>query len=154
MGFAEHHGWDGVNAYLNMACISLKIKLNLASKVLPNPTKQVKRLGSVMACDPDDMGWLCLKYDRLVVSGRVRCKWMDNDAMTKLHRNAANFWAGIWFPNNARIDLTVYVRALLDAAARMGTMTGEGVRGGQGGRVRQVDNDNAGSHGRGGAPPQ
>ncbi len=42
MGFTEHYGWDGVNAYLNMAHIGLEIKLNLASKVLPNPTMQVK----------------------------------------------------------------------------------------------------------------
>jgi hypothetical protein len=66
-----------VNAYLNMVHIGLEIELNLASKVLPNPTMQVKRLGSVMACDPGNIGWLRLEYDHLVVSG-----WGDASGWT------------------------------------------------------------------------
>jgi hypothetical protein len=85
-----------------------------------------------MACNPNDMGRLRLKYDRLIVSGRVRCKWMDNNAMTKLQGNAANFGAEIWFPDNVHIDSSMYARVLLDAAARMGTTMG-GRRDGEGG---------------------
>jgi hypothetical protein len=95
MGFTEHHSWDGVNAYLKMARISLEIDLNLALKVLPNLTMQVKRLGSVMACNPSNIGWLRLEYEHLVMSGWVRCEWMDNDVMTKGHRNVANIGVGI-----------------------------------------------------------
>jgi hypothetical protein len=133
-----------MNAYLDMACIGFEIKLNLALKVLPNPTKQVKRLGSVMVCNPDNMGWLCLKYDHLIVLGQVRCKWMDNNTMTKLHGNPENLGAGIWFPDNAHIDLLVYARMLLDTAARMGTTTG-----GRWDREEAGDN-NADGHGCGG----
>jgi hypothetical protein len=43
-GFAEHHGWDGVKAYLDLAKRGLRIELQLASKVLPRPKEQVKQL--------------------------------------------------------------------------------------------------------------
>ncbi|KAL3815428.1 hypothetical protein ACHAXA_009173 [Cyclostephanos tholiformis] len=151
--FARHHGWDGVCAYLDMARRGLDIELELARELLPRPIGQVKQLGSMMVCDVDDdsICKLRVEYEHLRRLGRVRCEWRDgNDVARVMHGRvrggggsrrgggggdddggdgefrAKNFGAGIWFPDDARIDSTAYARALLNAAANIGRRRGVG----------------------------
>jgi len=120
-GFAEHHGWDGVKAYLDLAKRGLRIELQLASKVLPRPKEQVKQLGSLMVCEADKVERLRREFDYLRRLG-CDCEWWDKDRVVDAHGEAASFVAGIWFPGDARIDSASYARALLDAASKMGAV--------------------------------
>jgi len=121
--FAKHHGWDGVASYMNMAKRGLEMEVDIATRVLPNPTQQVKRLGSLMVCESQDVHRLYNEYQHLCRLNIVTCEWWNEDKVNAAHGQAANFKAGIWFPDEARINSTAYARALLDAIVAKGTVT-------------------------------
>lgn len=119
-GFAQHHGWEGVATYMDMSRRGLEMELDLAAKVLPCPTEQVKQLGSLMVCESHDVCRLRNEYQHLQRLGTVDCEWWDEEQVSSAHGIAANFKAGIWFPSEARIDSVAYARGLLRAASKMG----------------------------------
>lgn len=123
--FAKHHGWDGVASYMNMAKRGLEMEVDIANKVLPNPSQQIKRLGSLMVCESQDVHRLYNEYQHLCRLNIVNCEWWNEDKVNAAHGQAANFKAGIWFPDEARVNSTAYARALLDAVATKGTVTVE-----------------------------
>jgi len=121
-GFADHHGWDGVKTYLELAARGRDVQLDLANKVLPKPAEQVKQLGSLMVCEADRVERLRAEYEQLRQLGCL-CEWWGKDRVIAAHGEAAKFVAGIWFPDDARIDSSTYARRLLEAAAGSGALT-------------------------------
>jgi len=121
-GFADQHGWDGVKTYLELAIRGRDLQLELANRLLPNPGEQVKQCGSLMVCEPERVQRLRQEFDTLQRLG-CACEWWDRDRVVAAHGAAANFVAGIWFANDARIDSVSYARALLDAACATGSVT-------------------------------
>jgi len=120
-GFAQHHGWDGVKTYLELAARGRDIQLQLASKLLPEPDGQVKQLGSLMVCEADRVERLRAEYDELQRLG-CPCEWWGKDRVVAAHGDAARFVAGIWFAQDARIDSSTYARQLLASAAKSGAL--------------------------------
>lgn len=121
-GFADHHGWDGVKTYLELAARGRDIQCRLATQVLPEPAGQLKQLGSLMVCEDDRVGRLRSEYDELQRLG-CSCEWWEKDRVLAAHGEAAKFVAGIWFAEDARIDSSAYARQLLEAAAKSGALT-------------------------------
>ena len=105
-GFASHHGEDGVDAYLDMARRGLEIEIDLARKVLPDPDRQVKRLGSLMVCEEGkiEVNKLRREYERLRKSRKVRCEWRDGRRVEAMHGKTTSFGAGIWLPDDGVED--------------------------------------------------
>ena len=120
--FADHHGWDGVKTYLEAAARGRDLQLELAHKLLPEPAKQVKQLGSLMVCEADSVERLRIEYDTLQRLG-CSCEWWGKDRVDAAHGAAAKFVAGIWFAEDSRIDSATYARVLLETAAKSGALT-------------------------------
>ena len=121
-GFADHHGWDGVKTYLELAARGRDLQLELAHKLLPEPAKQVKQLGSLMVCEADRVERLRVEYDTLQRL-ECPCEWWGKDRVEAAHGAAAKFVAGIWFSADTRIDSATYARMLLESAAKSGALT-------------------------------
>lgn len=121
-GFADQHGWDGVKTYLDLAVRGRDLQLDLANRLLANPSEQVKQCGSLMVCEPERVQRLRQEFDDLQRLG-CACEWWDRDRVVAAHGAAANFVAGIWFAGDARIDSVSYARALLEAASASGAVT-------------------------------
>ena len=51
------------------------------------------------------------------------CAWWDKDRVVEAHGAAAGYVAGIWFPQDARIDSVTYAKVLLDASVDAGSVT-------------------------------
>jgi len=120
--FAEHCGWDGVKTYLDLAIRGRDLQLELASRLLPMPAAQVKQHGSLMVSGPEGVDNLKNEF-HLLQKLHCDCEWWDQDRVVSAHGAAANFTAGIWFANDARIDSVSYAQALLDAASAKGSFT-------------------------------
>ncbi len=121
-GFADHHGWDGVKTYLELAARGRDLQCQLAAKLLPKPAEQFKQLGSLMVCEDDRVGRLRSEYDELQRLG-CPCEWWEKDRVVAAHGEAAKFVAGIWFAEDARIDSSTYARQLLEVVAKSGALT-------------------------------
>jgi len=120
-GFADHHGWDGVGTYLALAARGRDLQVELAKRVMPRPTEQIKQLGSLMVCQADRVERLRAEFNTLQQLG-CPCEWWEEDRVVAAHGKAAKFTAGIWFAEDARIDSSTYARSLLDAAAESGAL--------------------------------
>lgn len=121
-GFADLFGWDGVKNYLELARRGRDLQLELARQFLPEPAIQVKQKGSLMVCTPETMEELKQEFE-LLQRLHCACEWWDKAQVVAAHGEAANFSAGIWFGDDARIDSVSYAQALLDAAASTGSAT-------------------------------
>lgn len=121
-GFADLFGWDGVKTYLDLAQHGLKLELDLARKLLPNPDQQVKQNGSLMVCEADRSERLQQEFDFLQNLG-CPCEWWDEERVIEAHGSSAGYVAGIWFPQDARIDSVSFAKSLLDAALKTGCLT-------------------------------
>ena len=121
-GFADLFGWDGVKTYLDLAQHGLKLELDLARKLLPNPDQQVKQNGSLMVCEADRSDRLQQEFDFLQNLG-CPCEWWDEERVIEAHGSSAGYVAGIWFPQDARIDSVSFAKSLLDAALKTGCLT-------------------------------
>ena len=121
-GFADLFGWDGVKTYLDLAQHGLKLELDLARKLLPNPDQQVKQNGSLMVCETDRSDRLQQEFDFLQNLG-CPCEWWDEERVIEAHGSSAGYVAGIWFPQDARIDSVSFAKSLLDAAFKTGCLT-------------------------------
>ena len=121
-GFADLFGWDGVKTYLDIAQHGLKLELDLARKLLPNPDQQVKQNGSLMVCEADRSDRLQQEFDFLQNLG-CPCEWWDEERVIEAHGSSAGYVAGIWFPQDARIDSVSFAKSLLDAALKTGCLT-------------------------------
>lgn len=121
-GFAERFGWEGVQAYLELACRGRDLQLELASRLLPAPAAQVKQLGSLLVCGPESEAALRKEYGHLQRLN-CDCDWWDAPRVVAAHGEAAGFSAGIWFAKDARIDSVSYAQALLDGALATGSLT-------------------------------
>ena len=121
-GFADLFGWDGVKTYLDIAQHGLKLELDLARKLLPNPDQQVKQNGSLMVCEADRSDRLQQEFNFLQNLG-CPCEWWDEERVIEAHGSSAGYVAGIWFPQDARIDSVSFAKSLLDAALKTGYLT-------------------------------
>ena len=121
-GFADLFGWDGVKTYLDIAQHGLKLELDLARKLLPNPDQQVKQNGSLMVCEADRSDRLLQEFDFLQNLG-CPCEWWDEERVIEAHGSSAGYVAGIWFPQDARIDSVSFAKSLLDGAFKTGHLT-------------------------------
>ena len=121
-GFADLFGWDGVKTYLDIAQHGLKLELDLARKLLPNPDQQVKQNGSLMVCEADRSDRLQQEFNFLQNLG-CPCEWWDEERVIEAHGSSAGYVAGIWFPQDARIDSVSFAKSLLDGAFKTGHLT-------------------------------
>ena len=121
-GFADLFGWDGVKTYLDLAQHGLKLELDLARKLLPNPDQQVKQNGSLMVCEADRSDRLQQEFNFLQNLG-CPCEWWDEERVIEAHGSSAGYVAGIWFPQDARIDSVSFAKSLLDGAFKTGHLT-------------------------------
>lgn len=121
-GIADLFGWDGVKTYLDLAQHGLKLELDLARKLLPNPDQQVKQNGSLMVCEADRSERLRQEFNFLQSLG-CPCEWWDEERVIAAHGASAGYVAGIWFPQDARIDSVSFAKSLLDAALKTGSLT-------------------------------
>lgn len=120
-GFAEHHGWDGVETYLESAARGRDLQGKLAAALLPQPAAQFKQSGSLMVCEADRVERLRAEYDELQRLG-CSCEWWGKDRVVAAHGEAAKFVAGIWFAGDARIDSSTYAQTLLESAGKCGAL--------------------------------
>ena len=121
-GFADLFGWDGVKTFLDLAQYGLNIQLDLARKLLPDSGQQVKQDGSLMVCESDRSARLHQEFEFLEKL-ECPCEWWDEDRVVDAHGAAAGYVAGIWFPQDARIDSVTYAKVLLDASVDAGSVT-------------------------------
>ena len=121
-GFADLFGWDGVKTYLDLAESGLQQQLDLANQYLPDPKQQIKQDGSLMVCEPDRADRLKQEYEFLQKL-ECPCEWWEEERVVDAHGSAAGYIAGIWFPQDARIDSVTYAKVLLDAAVDSGSVT-------------------------------
>ena len=84
-GFADLFGWDGVKTYLDLAQHGLKLELDLARKLLPNPDQQVKPNGSLMVCEADRSDRLQQEFDFLQEPRVVLSEWWDEERVIEAH---------------------------------------------------------------------
>ena len=119
--FAEHHGWGGVKTYLELAAWGRDLQISLANQILSDPGNQIKQCGSLMVGTAADIEQLRREY-QILQKLNCPCEWWDKDRVIAMHGRAAEFIAGIWFENDARIDAPSYAEALLNKAIEMGTL--------------------------------
>ena len=91
--------------------------MQLATKLLPRPKDQVKRLGSVMVCEAKDVEEMRAECQRLQELG-CECQWMNAAELREVPGTAEGFVAGIWFPRDAIIDSASYAQVRLFAVPR------------------------------------
>lgn len=120
--FADLFGWEGVKSYLELAIRGRDLQLELASRLLPLPAVQIKQNGSLMVCGPESVDELREEFNHLQKLD-CDCEWWGKHQVVAAHGEAANFSAGIWFANDARIDSVSYAEALLAAAISTGSLT-------------------------------
>ncbi len=120
--FADQHSWDGVHAFLDLAARGRDLEVKLAREVLPNPSQQLRQLGSVMVCPQEDVPKLREEFDHLQRM-HVACEWWDEAKVLAAQGKAAGFVAGIYFPRDAVIDSTAYAQSLLKLAVSRGALT-------------------------------
>ena len=120
-GFADLFGWDGVKTYLDLAQQGLKLQVDLAKQFLPNAQEQIKQDGSLMVCEAERSDRLKKEYEFLQKLD-CPCEWWDEERVVDAHGSAANYVAGIWFPQDARIDSVTYAKVLLDNAVNSGSL--------------------------------
>ena len=140
-GIADLFGWDGVKTYLELAQHGLELELDLASKLLPNPEQQVKQNGSLMVCEADRSERLRQEFDFLQKLD-CTCEWWGEERVVAAHGSSAGYVAGIWFPQDARIDSVTFAKSLVDAALKTGSLTLRD----QCSPVVDIQNDDSGSH--------
>ena len=121
-GFADLFGWDGVKTYLDLAQHGLKLQVDLASQYLPDPQQQIKQDGSLMVCEADQASRLKQEFEFLQKLD-CPCEWWYEEQVIEVQGSAAGYVAGIWFPQDARIDSVTYAKVLLDAAVQSGSLT-------------------------------
>ena len=121
-GFADLFGWDGVKTYLDLAQHGLKLQVDLANQYLPDPQQQIKRDGSLMVCEADQASRLKQEFEFLQKLD-CPCEWWYEEQVIEVQGSAAGYVAGIWFPQDARIDSVTYAKVLLDAAVQSGSLT-------------------------------
>ncbi len=111
---------------LNLGIQHGDVQVDLATKLLPQPAEQVKRLGSAMVCEAKDVEEMKAECSHLQDLG-CECRWMGKDEIQALPGAAVGFDAGIWFPHDAIIDSTAYAQArarpphVRRAASKLGT---------------------------------
>ena len=120
-GFADLFGWDGVKTYLELAQYGMQLELDLATKLLPSPEEQIKQDGSLMVCESDRAPRLRQEFEFLQKLD-CPCEWWDKERVIDAHGANAGFVAGIWFPQDARIDSVSYAQVLLKAAEQEGSL--------------------------------
>ena len=121
-GFADLFGWDGVKTYLELAQHGLKLQVDLANRFLPDPQQQIKQDGSLMVCEADQASRLKQEFEFLQKLD-CPCEWWYEEQVIEVQGSAAGYVAGIWFPQDARIDSVTYAKVLLDAAVKSGSLT-------------------------------
>ena len=121
-GFADLFGWDGVKTYLELAQHGLQLQLGLANQILPDPVQQVKKSGSLMVCEAERTSRLKQEYEFLQKLD-CPCEWWDTERVVHAQGAAAGYVAGIWFPQDARIDSVTYAKSLLAAATKNSSVT-------------------------------
>ena len=121
-GFADLFGWDGVKTYLDLAQHGLKLQVDLANQYLPDPQQQIKQDGSLMVCEADQASRLKQEFEFLQKLD-CPCEWWYEEQVIEVQGSAAGYVAGIWFPQDARIDSVTYAKVLLDAAVQSGSLT-------------------------------
>jgi len=121
-GFADLFGWDGVKTYLDLAQHGLKLQVDLANQYLPDPQQQIKQDGSLMVCEADQASRLKQEFEFLQKLD-CPCEWWYEEQVIEVQGSAAGYVAGIWFPQDARIDSVTYAKVLLDAAVKSGSLT-------------------------------
>ncbi len=120
-GFADLFGWDGVKTYLDLAQHGLKLQVDLANQYLPDPQEQIKQDGSLMVCEAERSNRLNKEFEFLQKLD-CPCEWWDEERVVNAHGSAADYVAGIWFPQDARIDSVTYAKVLLDVAVNSGSL--------------------------------
>ena len=120
-GFADLFGWDGVKTYLDLAQHGLKLQVDLANQYLPDPQQQIKQDGSLMVCEADQASRLKQEFEFLQKLD-CPCEWWYEEQVIEVQGSAAGYVAGIWFPQDARIDSVTYAKVLLDAAVQSGSL--------------------------------
>ena len=121
-GFADLFGWDGVKTFLDLSQHGLKLQVDLANRYLPDPQQQIKQDGSLMVCEADQASRLKQEFEFLQKLD-CPCEWWYEEQVIEVQGSAAGYVAGIWFPQDARIDSVTYAKVLLDAAVQSGSLT-------------------------------
>lgn len=94
----------------------------LAPKVLPDPSSQLKSLGSLYVCDESGVQCLEEEFRLLHDLGCTNCEMWGRDRVEALHGAAAGFVRGIFFPDDAIIDSSAYAVGLIKHACATGAV--------------------------------
>jgi hypothetical protein len=71
--YIRQHGHAGARAYLRMAARGIEYIKTWGPKVLPDPARQLRSLGSLYVCDSDGVGGLEDEYRYGGVTSFARC---------------------------------------------------------------------------------
>lgn len=104
--FIEYHGEQGARTYLRLARQGLKLQVDSAQLVLPNPAAQVRSLGSVYLAD--SLAAARDLEDEFRALQRLGCDgvelWGREQVEEVCGGAGASFERGIFFPHDAIID--------------------------------------------------
>ena len=108
--YIRQHGRQGARAYLQMAARGIEYIKKLAPAVLPDPTRQLRTLGSLYVSDADGVEGLEEEFRLLRELGCDDCELWDKSRVEQEHGSAAGFVRGIYFPNDAVLDSHSYAQ--------------------------------------------
>lgn len=115
--FVEMHGEKLADDFLRISEIGLETEKTIASRILPNPKKQLKVLGSLYVAEAETAADLERDYAILKRFG-ADCELWDEKKVSQEHGEAAKFTRGIFFPRDAIIHSAAYAQALLEHAGK------------------------------------
>lgn len=120
--FISHHGVEGARRYLNLASRGIELQKALAAQVLPNPETQLVQMGSLYVTDDAHQSELMEEFNTLQSLGCQVELW-DKARLDAIEGgNAAGFNIGIYFPNDAVINSSLYAQGLLRSCVSTGSV--------------------------------
>ena len=124
--FMRHHGHQGAKQYLDATREGLVIQKGIAGQLWGTTTtddeescsnKHLKKLGSyyVGSTEQDEIE-LRREYDILssLMDGNDSIEWCDVNRLSSVEGMSTDFCCGIYFPNDAVIDSSLYAKMLVE----------------------------------------
>ena len=124
--FMRHHGHQGAKQYLDATREGLVLQKGIAGQLWGTTTtddeescnnKHLKKLGSyyVGSTEQDEIE-LRREYDILssLMDGNDSIEWCDVNRLSSVEGMSTDFCCGIYFPNDAVIDSSLYAKMLVE----------------------------------------
>jgi glycine/D-amino acid oxidase-like deaminating enzyme len=115
--FMHHHGEKGAQRYLQAARTGLDLQKQIAQIIWnedeKNSNQHIRQLGSYYVAYRDDEEVLRKEYEILQELGCDDIEWCDRERLASVPGASNKFFCGIFFPQDAVIDSSMYAKTLV-----------------------------------------